>query len=286
MVFVTYLYYLWFAVQNRYLIFLYFHDLGPDFDTTPFGRMTVSRYWMTGLVASGAVMILYTTLNFVLGRALKHYEAPAARRVWMLCAVPLLIIVPAIVMTANDPTLPLRHTVQVVVMLLVGLGLALWLGEYAAKHPVSHLLLLIDGLALTCLLVPLRRLHAFSYYAERNPAILHLLLKMLLAGAILLAVTTAVCYARRRAKLPDAVTLFVAGLNVHYLVLPLCHYLFWCTDEGSWTDPGYFSYIPSVENYFPRNVWLQLGVWLAGFLIALGITRLRMRLRQRRPARP
>ena len=34
---VIYLYYTWFAVSNRYTMFLYFHDVGARFDTTPFG---------------------------------------------------------------------------------------------------------------------------------------------------------------------------------------------------------------------------------------------------------
>jgi hypothetical protein len=54
---VTYLFYTWFAVRDRYFIFLYFHDMGAGFDTTPFGRVTASRYWMSGLVAAGAVWV-------------------------------------------------------------------------------------------------------------------------------------------------------------------------------------------------------------------------------------
>ena len=50
----------WFALRNREVVFLYNHPMGPRVpDTTPFSPVTRSRYWMTGLVASGAVMVLY-----------------------------------------------------------------------------------------------------------------------------------------------------------------------------------------------------------------------------------
>jgi hypothetical protein len=49
--FVIYVFYTWFAVRNRHLILLYSPDIGPGFDTTPFGWVTASRYWMSGLVA-------------------------------------------------------------------------------------------------------------------------------------------------------------------------------------------------------------------------------------------
>ncbi|MCP4422626.1 MAG: hypothetical protein GY805_38945, partial [Chloroflexi bacterium] len=51
------LFYYWFAIADRYIIFLYNHDMGPVVpDTSPFSRVTASRYWMAALVASGGVM--------------------------------------------------------------------------------------------------------------------------------------------------------------------------------------------------------------------------------------
>ena len=35
---VLWLFCTWFGVLDRYQIFLYFHDMGPGFDTSPFGR--------------------------------------------------------------------------------------------------------------------------------------------------------------------------------------------------------------------------------------------------------
>ena len=54
-VFLLGLTYYWFAVADRYAVFLYEH-LGA----TPFDAVTGSRYWMAGLIANGFVLVLYT----------------------------------------------------------------------------------------------------------------------------------------------------------------------------------------------------------------------------------
>ncbi len=280
---VTYLFYSWFGVLNRYLIFLYFHRMGPGFDTTPFGWVTASRYWMSGLVAGGAVMIPYVAANFVSGRLVKAYHAPVWWRVWVLCAVPLAILIPAIVMTAGNPALPLRQAVQVTVVALAGLALAVGLGQAAASQPVGTLLRLsADAFGLACLFMALRAAEWFPRWAAQGSmGTIYRFLAVLAVGVAVIAVMTFVYYIWRRAAIPDAGLWFVAGANLHYLFLPIYHHLFWSTDQGSWTDPGYFGYIPDADNYFTRSAPLQIGIWIAVALVVLGVTRLRLWLRQR-----
>jgi hypothetical protein len=106
---VSYLFYVWYAVADRYFIFLYFHEMGLGFDTTPFGWVTAGRYWMAGLVAGGAVQVCYLATNLVLGRLTPAYQAPVWWRVWLLSAIPSTLILPALTMTVNDPVLPLSN---------------------------------------------------------------------------------------------------------------------------------------------------------------------------------
>jgi hypothetical protein len=280
---VVYLFYTWFAVLNRYLIFLYFHDMGPGFDTTPFGWVTVSRYWMSGLVAAGAVMVPYLGANLVLGRLVSAYRAPVWWRLWVLCAIPLSIVIPIMVMTVNDPVLPLPNALQVTVVLMAGLALAVALGQHAADHPLGFFLLMVDGMALACLLMALRAIEFFARWLARgNTGPIYRFLAVLTVGAGLLLLVTAVYCWLRRAEIPRAAWLLVAGLNIQYLFLPVYHYLFWCKDGGTWTDPDYFSYITDADNYFARSSLLQIGIWIALVLLAMGVTRLRVRLRHRR----
>ena len=91
------LFYHWFAVADRHIVFLYNHDMGPLYpDTSPFSFVTSSRYWMAGLVATGAVMVLYVTVNTLWGRLVAVYRSPLWWRVWGWCALPLLVGIPAI----------------------------------------------------------------------------------------------------------------------------------------------------------------------------------------------
>ncbi|MBN1250046.1 MAG: hypothetical protein JXC32_20445, partial [Anaerolineae bacterium] len=88
--------YLWFAVGNRAVVFLYYHDMGPVVpDTGPFSPVTRSRYWMTGLVAGGAAMVMHTVAQMVLGRLTRSHEPPRWWRIWTVAAVPIAIGIPA-----------------------------------------------------------------------------------------------------------------------------------------------------------------------------------------------
>ncbi|HRJ62455.1 MAG TPA: hypothetical protein PKZ99_14885, partial [Azospirillaceae bacterium] len=52
--FILVVYYYWFAVANRYAIFLYGHTADGIPPAQPFDATTSSRYWMAGLVVAGA----------------------------------------------------------------------------------------------------------------------------------------------------------------------------------------------------------------------------------------
>ncbi|MEL7672273.1 MAG: hypothetical protein AAGU78_00905 [Chloroflexota bacterium] len=276
------LYYHWFATRDRYFIFLYFHDMGPArFDTTPFGWVTVGRYWMTGFVAGGAVMLAYGAANFILGRIKKGYHAPGWWQVWLLCAIPLVIGIPAIVMTVNDPVLPLRYAAQVTVALLIALVLAVWFGDDAACQPARTILLMVDGVALTALLFVTNGID--DLFGGR-PGRASVYLVVGLIGLVLLTIGSVIYTWRRQIRMPTAITLFTAYASIHYLFFPLYHHLFWSTDEGSWRDPGYFTYIPSADNYFifMHSLPAQILIWGVMLLLAFGVTRLRIWLRNLR----
>ena len=119
--FVLCLFFYWFAIADRSAIFLYNH-----MGATPFDSRTSSRYWMTGLVAAGAVMVLYTTANWFAARirGLRYaiYDPPPWWQVWLLCVIPLGVGIPWITMTVNWPTLPPAGAAACTVAALIGLG--------------------------------------------------------------------------------------------------------------------------------------------------------------------
>ncbi len=278
---VTWLFYTWFAVRDRYEIFLYYHDMGQGFDTTPFGWVTVGRYWMSGLVASGAVLVAYSVVQILLGRVVRGYRGPDAWRVWVFCAVPLGAILPAIVMTVNDPTLLPLYTAQVVAAVWIGLVVALFTGHVAAERPLEYALLLVDGGGPACLLVALTAMERLPHWLARGSTGVLIGLAMVLGAGVGLTVAVSAFRWWRRLPPPPTALWFVAGLQVTYLLLPLIHHLFFCTDEGSWMDAGYFTYMPGADNYFARSALLQVGVWAIVGAFTTGVSLVRKRLGRR-----
>ncbi len=124
----------WYALADRYAVFLYGHVASPgDPQAQPFDEMTASRYWVCGLVACGAVLVLYAAANWVLAqeahRRRKRFVPSAWWRVWVLSAIPLGIGIPAITMCVSAPTLPLGLAMACVVATWAGLAIALLPGR-------------------------------------------------------------------------------------------------------------------------------------------------------------
>jgi hypothetical protein len=263
--FVLGLFYYWFAVADRYSIFLYGH-LGA----TPFDEVTSSRYWMSGLVAAGFVMVGYAVVNWLLARVavLRHldYSPPAWWLVWILCAPPLVLGIPLITMTVNWPTLPLSNAVACVVATLIGLALALAPGSLAAQQPLDLGWLVLDGMGLMPSLLLLRAIELPSRGLVSGPVAYLVALGGTLAGAIWLGVVTGLRAWRHRSP-PEASTLFVAGLCLSYLLMPLVHHLVF--------TPWRYRYISTASNFFPRSLGVQLMSFLVAAVLAIGITRLR-----------
>lgn len=266
----------WFAIADRYRVFLYFHDMGPRVpDTAPFSQVTASRYWMAGLVAAGAVLALNTGINWLLGRLAKNYRPPDWRQVWVICAVPLLVAIPLLVMTVNTPTLPPLNAAQVTLATLAGLALALLPGRMAVERPLALALLAADGLGLMLLLTLAPALENLPYWlAHRRMMWVWLMGGMFTAGAAWLLVMSAV-YVLWRKPAPGAGQLFAAGLTVAYLVMPLAHHVLF--------SDGYY-YITNSDNFIPDSWPLRIGALAALYGIAWGLARLREALIRRRMA--
>jgi len=267
---VIYLVIRWFVLADRYRVFLYFHDMGPAMpDTTPFSPVTSSRYWMAGSVAAGAVLVLYAAANWLWGLRNPSYQPPPWWQVWLPCAAVLLIAIPAITMTANNPVLPLTNAIQVTLATLGGLALALLPGNLAARRPVRLLLLAADGLGLMPLLF-LGTMLAFlkRWLAGGGSPYPMLILPAGLVFTLFSALLTSGVYRRRRIESPTISVYLAAGLNVNYLFMPLLHHI-------GFTD-GYF-YITDSDNFFARNLLFQAPAWLITSGAAWAITQLRLR---------
>jgi len=250
-VFILGLFHYWFAVADRHVIFLYGH-LGA----TPIDEVTSSRYWMSGLVVSGIVMVGYAIANWFVGRiaGLRHrgYHPPAWWHVWALCAVPLAIGIPVITMTVNWPTLPLSLATACALVTLIGLALALTPGSWAAHRPLDLGWLIFDGMGLMPTLLLLRAVELPAKGLVGVPTAYLVAFGGTLGGAVWLVIMTGLRKWRHKAW-PEASALFVAGLCLSYLLMPLVHHLFF--------TPPQYRYISTSSNFFAFNLGVQLVVF-------------------------
>ena len=274
--FVLGLFYYWFAIADRYAIFLYGHTATGIPLTQPFDEMTSSRYWMCGLVASGLVTLIYTALNWALGRAVRaasrrrEYSPPAWWQVWALCAIPLTMGIPFITMTFNTPTLPPMLAFLCLAATLAGLALALWPGAWAAQRPLDLLWLASDGMGLMPVLLLLRALELPGRGLSVSvPLAVLVAVGGTLAGVGWLGIMTGLRMWRRK-SLPDASVVCIAGLSLSYLLLPVVHYYL--------STPPAYRYITTASNFFAFDVGLQILVFVVSVGLAVGVTRVRQKL--------
>ncbi len=245
------LFYYWFAVANRYSIFLYDH-LG----STPFDETTRSRYWMAGLVAAGFVLAIYTSTQWALGRAAawrgRARHPSDWRRVWLLCALPLAAGILWITMRLNSPTLPSGLAAACVAAAWIGVALALAPGEMAAQQPRQFIATSLYAMGVVPSLLLVRAVELTDLIGV--PQAYGIAVAMPVAGALWMMLLR-----RVHVPTPSPVALGVVALCIAYLVLPLVHYLFFA--------PPAYRYITTAGNIFART----LGVQLITFLVAAGL---------------
>jgi hypothetical protein len=259
------LFYYWFAVADRHVIFLYEH-LGA----APFDEVTSGRYWMSGLVACGAVTLVYAGGNWLLGRVAarrgREYGPPSWWQVWVLCAPPLAVGIPIITMTLNWPTLPPPNATACVVATLIGLALALAPGAWAARRPLDLVWLVLDGVGLMPSLLFLRVIELPGRGLVSASTAYPVALGATFAGGVWLGLVIGLRGWRHRPR-PMASAVFVAGLCLSYLLMPLVHHLLFA--------PPAYRYISASSNFFASSVGVQSLAFFVAVMLAVGSTRVR-----------
>lgn len=260
----------WFAFADRYLVFLYNHDMGPVVpDTSPFSRVTSSRYWMAGLVASGFVIVLYSGINWLIGRLSAAYQPPTWWRIWLICAIFLTPGILLITMTANQPPLPFGLAFLAALMTLAGLALALLPGAMAAHCPSEMLWLAADGIGMAVFLIFLSNFGLILRWLTQGDTWRVILLVGIFGSTFLWLMAVTILRFWRQTPMPKVTAVFLSSFCVAYLFLPLIHYLF--------ATNGYF-YITNSDNFFARTFPQQLLAWLLAGGIAWLLVRVRVML--------
>ncbi|SHI86544.1 hypothetical protein SAMN05444280_10746 [Tangfeifania diversioriginum] len=264
------LFYYWFVIADRYEVFLYFHNMAPRVpDTSPFSFVTASRYWMSGLVACGFVLLIYFPVSFILSRAKNNFTPPALKHV-LLFSFPVLTAGTLIItMTLNHPVLPFLHALKVLLATLLGLAVVLKTVELAGEKMLKILLYGIDGVALALIMIMSSTLASNFHFLSPPQLTIFLIICALCFGILGF---TSIFYVWKNIKSVSKEIIITAftigypfGTVFHYLVGTNGHY-----------------YITNSDNFFTRNFLIQLLIWLSVYTIVSGIVRLRNKKQQKK----
>ena len=249
------LYYLWFVFLDRRLIFLYGH-----LHTTPFDDFTTGRYWMTGLVVSGMVLVGYTLFSLIAKKLSRTYHQPEWKIVWKYSSLTLSLPLFAILSFIGKPPMPSLLALWILVVLLCGLALALHVSGSITKNFRQSMWTFFDGLALIPMFFSLQTV-GVVLRKPSLPTILVFIIPLFALGISLIWFRImAFLYRRFKQPFPSVLNIFLSGLTINFLFLPLLHYLT--------SRPGYIRYITADSNFFVSNPWLQI----TSFAIVIGAT--------------
>ncbi|MDF1514708.1 MAG: hypothetical protein P1S60_12945 [Anaerolineae bacterium] len=265
------LFYYWFRIANRSIVFLYEHDMGPLYpDTGPFSYVTRSRYWMAGMVVGGCAWGGYAVYNLFARLLNKSYIPCPWHKVLLIPTLCSLIGIPLITMLPSPaPSLPLVLAFQVSVVTVAALFLAISAATIAGENPGEFILLCIDGTGVALLLIGAAGLEHIQEWQARDAR--HLLFYLgfiLIAGFSSLALMT---FIRKHVRhLPtEQMSLFITGLCIAYPGMSAIHHFLF--------SGGYF-YITDGDNFFARNIPLQASIWIVTWLLCIGISQIRYKL--------
>jgi hypothetical protein len=243
------LYYLWFVFLDRRLIFLYGHRHATPFD----GINTTSRHWMAGLVASGIILVICTIINLIIKGFRHNYQLPDWKIVWkyscLILSLPILILL----IFVGKPAMPILLAIWILAVLLSSLGLALYARNFIVTDFRRSIWAFLDGLALTPIL---QLFPLFIDYGVRTSRPTLLVVAPIVSVTVGLFWFGTMTFLYKRFKQPytSLTNIFLSGLVITYLLLPLLHYLN--------SRPGYVRYISNSPNFFAKSVWLQVVTFL------------------------
>lgn len=257
------LFFYWFAVADRNDVFLYFHNMAPRVpDTSPFSFVTASRYWMSGLVVSGFVLLIYFPVNFILFRGFKNYSPPSWKSI-SLISFPILVAGTFFITTAlNQPTIPFSHAIKVTLATLAGLGIVLKTTELAGKKVLNLILYAADGFAIGFIMLTTS---GWLSNLDYLPGWRITFILITYGVCLFILVISAIIYVLRKIESSPNL-IFITALTIAYPFGTVFHYL-----VG--TD-GHF-YITNSDNFFTKNIFLQIFVCIVGYLITLFLCRWR-----------
>jgi hypothetical protein len=253
------IYFYLFGCADRKIVFLYEH-LG----LTPFDRMTTGRYWMTGLVLSGFLTILYLITQLILRFTIKP-EKISWKTIVKFSVIPLIIGVVLITMTLGEPKLTFLIAISSVLALTIGIAIGFSVIDDLIKDYRPTFIYLICGLGLVPFLLFFRVLEL----PEKGILAMNISVLVIVISIVGGFFWLLISYRIFKYNRPRLTNVIKGTLAIGYIGLPLLHYLI-ATPKG-------IPYITSADNFFADNMILRITNWILLTLIVFLVDKLTKR---------
>jgi hypothetical protein len=252
-------YYYIFGYADRKIIFLYEH-LG----LTPFDRMTTGRYWMTGLVLSGFLTILYLLTQLLL-KFTKKQEGISWRNIIKLIMIPLITGGILIIMTLGEPKLTFLIAISSVLALSIGIAVGFSVVDDLIKDIRKAIINLLFGFGL----VPFLLLFRVLELPEKGIISMNISLLVIAITIVVGFFWLLMFYRIFKYNMPRLINVIKGTIVIGYIGLPVIHYLI-ATPKG-------IPYITSSDNFFADSIILRITNWILLILIVFLVEKLAKR---------
>lgn len=244
-----------FGCADRKIVFLYDH-LGLK----PFDRITTGRYWMTGLVLSGFLTILYLIIQLILRFILK--SEISWKTIAKFSFIPLYTGVVLITMTFGEPKMTFLIAISSVLALTIGIAIGFSVIDDLIMDYRSAFIYLISGLGLVPLLILFRVLELPEKGILSMKISILIIVISIVGGFFWLLI----CYRIFKLNMPRFTNVIKGTLAIGYIGLPILHYLI-ATPKG-------IPYITSADNFFADNMILRITNWILLIFMVFLVDRL------------
>jgi hypothetical protein len=257
------LYYTWFVVLDRELIFLYGH-----LNATPFDASTSSRYWMTGLVAGGVILLVFTLLNLIIKKFDSNFQIPDWSKIWkkssLIFSLPVLLILTVL----GEPKITFILSVRILLVLTTALALALYAASYLLNNLRGSIWAFLDGLGIMPLLIFIPSL--IDYGIRKSlPVLLFVAPLVIILSGLGWSLFVTFLYKRFKQPFTSPINILLSGLVTSYLLLPLLHYVS--------SRPGYVRYISNSANFFSNDIRFQAITFIIVMIVPWTVNNLRQK---------
>ncbi|MDD4108086.1 MAG: hypothetical protein PHH93_05135 [Prolixibacteraceae bacterium] len=233
-----------FGYADRRAVFLY-----GQFDFTPFHKMTTGRYWMSGFVISGFIVVLYLIIQVSYKIILKA-EIIKWYNILKYSSFPIISGVLIITMTTGEPKMPLAIAISIAFTLVTGLVLCFSIVDDLVNDINSTISYVISSMGLVPFLILFRTVEMPA------KGILTVNTSIVIAGITFLGgwIWLLLSFRLFKKNPPGCLNIIKGTLAISYIGLPMLHYLT-ATPEG-------LPYITSSDNFFADNIIVRMINWI------------------------